>query len=113
MKKAVRGEGSSLFSFSLFKANPRPDSFRTNPLWHPRDIREAAKGIIKDDEEGRDPPLSSTFLTLRPELSCHSRGIKFGIGSKNILKLHRVFLSSLFSQDNTLKNDLREIINVS
>lgn len=38
-------------SFSLLKASPRPDSFRTNPLWHPRDIREAAKGIIRDDEE--------------------------------------------------------------
>jgi len=48
-----------LFSFSLFKASSRLDSFRTNPLWHPRDIQEAAKGIIKDSEEGRDPPLSS------------------------------------------------------
>lgn len=61
MREILSSPSHSLFlslSLFLFEASPRPDSFRTNPLWHPRDIREAAKGIIKDDEEGRDPPLS-------------------------------------------------------
>lgn len=32
-----------------------------DPLWRPRDIREAAKGILRDDQEGRDPPLSGAL----------------------------------------------------
>lgn len=32
-----------------------------DPLWRPRDIREAAKGILRDDQEGCDPPLSGAL----------------------------------------------------
>lgn len=32
-----------------------------DPLWRSRDIREAAKGILRDDREGRDPPLSGAL----------------------------------------------------
>lgn len=69
-------------------------------------------GTTKRDVIHHSPVHCTPFLTLQPELRCHSRGIKFGIGSKTFPKLHRVSLSSLFSQDSILQNNRRGMINV-
>lgn len=75
-----RSTGVNLFFFSPLERRARIPS-ALNPLWRPRDIREAAKGILRDDREGRDPLLSARvhFAFNPTALRCHSWDIKFEV----------------------------------